>query len=573
MHVGFIPPIALPRLRDPRKRPRSTCSAASNASPSDEVPQFASRFGPPSVPESIKRLDMLEFQRRQEATPNPSLPPEVLESLFDKYPSIKKFHEAMQQEMQRDDYDPDDFRVYSWAYGYLRPRAMGRPLQALISFLLAYSTVKLVQYVRSRVSQLVLMNALVTADTVFTAAFAAVVPMFLCSWALYRARRNAVRTDGVRRSIVMFCLTAIALPGAWAMAATSNVGLAIVSSIFVRCMLFIPIWNWIDIRREASIGDALLAKVYRAWRFVASVTVLGFGNVLRILSLCVPHEVPGTVFGQKADGLRRALGKRFPVSCSLCNDPRGLFLLGGLVVMGLVAYTLYLLIFVTDCGRVNCHRECESVLTSFCVKKGIYQPNRHPGEVKNSLAAPNPDASFRASPPMLLRPDEDQLATNSAVMADKNMPIFAYLDKEEEIMKQTGVTQWLKYRSKQVPAYTEEEKEERDDRALLSWARPLAPEEEKLSIEDYFQTVEDDEYFYDPTTGNWVFVEGEGKDDDSKDKPENVLDLDGEDDEVLEIPEEWAPIIQKIMEGNKGEGGDKLDSQDDEDSPFTSVYV
>ncbi|PXF49683.1 hypothetical protein BWQ96_00561 [Gracilariopsis chorda] len=539
-------------------------------------------FGPPPIPDSIKRLDEFELERRQKPMPNP-LPPHFFESLFDQYPSVRKVHEAMTREMASDDYDPEDYRVYSWAYQQLRPTAIGLPLLSLIVGTTAFAIVKLIQYIRANLEKQILANMLVTADTVATGVLTGFIPVILLSWAWQKAHFNDVRTDGVRRSVTMFCLTALALPAVWAMSATTNVTLGIACALFVRFMLAFSIWGWVDLRREAFLGDALLARVYKAWRSCLTVGVLIFGSLLRSMAFLAPHEVPvKEVFGRHANSLRQALGKRFPVACSLCNDPRGLFLAGGLAIIALVSYVLYLAVFVTEFYQINCHRRCESPLTSLFVKKGIYQPNRHPDESKGSLSAPDPSMSFHPSPAMMLRPTKDWDSSTVQPLSGTNMPVFAYLKKEEEVMKTTGLTEWLKPRSEQVPAYDDESRMERDLDALLSWARPLKPEEEELSIDDYVQTVEDDEYMYDPTTGNWIFTDdlaesGKRKDgmDDRSDKMQ-PFELNGEEDEMVEIPPEWEPLVKRMLEKNAEHPFENQDDQqvdDDSDSPPVSIFA
>lgn len=221
------------------------------------------------------------------------------------------------------------------------------------------------------------------------------------------------------------------------------------------------------------------------------------------------------------------------------------------------------------------------------VKWALYQPNVHPDEMENSLSVPDTHRSFLPSAPMLLRRDE-ALSPDSMLVGEAIMPVMTYLDKENEILRRDGMETWLKPRTEQVPITKELSYEKRSLDALFTWSRPLLEDDEDKSFMDFFETLEDDEYVYDPVTGNWIFenagtlgdgvvsesgVQEDGAEqvtafsDTELDKEEGVVQARHDGDSlVLEVPSEMEPWLRRFVE----EEGTK---DDDRDDPSVPVYV
>lgn len=562
----------LSRHRALKSLSRVTCRAPDPSQPLSS---------PSNVPEWIHHLDLGERQRRQ----SPELPkvqPEVTERLRNEFPMAKQFFEHMDKQMALDDYDPSDDQVFSWLYKRTRPTLLATSFKSLVACFVAFFAVKLIQFIKLYEPKNVIANAIVSLDTVFTSLFVAIVPAFLLIWAFYKTRLRDADVDGIRRSLIMFSMTALTLPAVWAMTATANTSAGMVCGLFVRFMLMISLWWWSDLRQETSSKTALLGRVYRIWHTLVTLTVMLFGIASRLCHVAIPQIEVRSIFEQRADIIRVFLGNKFPVACSLCNDPGGLFLLGSLVIVGLTSYALYVLIFVTNCGQINRHRRTVSVLTSSMITRGVYQPNVHPEELRGRMSRCTENESFLPSKAMLLRPDKNLQVSDSMFFTTDDMPVFTYLKREEDVKDREGFAEWLKPRSKQFEVSGEVGETERDRRALILWARPLEPEEEKLSIEDFFQTVEDDEYLYDPVSGNWVFSDekleqireaGEKGDDQAEEsKLMDPFQLNGKDDEMIEVPAEWKPLINRIMQtGIKEQEGKSED--DDFNGDSKSAYA
>lgn len=124
--------------------------------------------------------------------------------------------------------------------------------------------------------------------------------------------------------------------------------------------------------------------------------------------------------------------------------------------------------------------------------------------------------SFLPSRAMLLRPRVGVSVDSSMLSNDPaTVPIFSLLEKEEEVMREEGIRQWIKPREEMF-----QQGREKDSalQGLLNWARPMDERDADLTFEEYFQTLEDDEFEYDPSSGDWIFGEKRNKND--KDHPD-----------------------------------------------------
>lgn len=270
--------------------------------------------------------------------------------------------------------------------------------------------------------------------------------------------------------------------------------------------LSVSLFYWLDLRREIAVCTAPFARLFRIWR-AAAAPVLILGGLARVVALWRPGQLPlGAAAVAAAGKTRASLAARFPVMLSLLRDAGGLAFGGGALLAGAVVYMVYLFAFVADFGRVRMHRDSRSLLTIACVRAGVYRSNASPWE-----AADGDNGSFLPSRAMLLRPREGMAMETSMLSNSAGVvPIFSLLDKEEEVMRKEGITRWIK---------TREELEEREGvsektrclDALLSWARPMEEEQLEMTFEEFFQTLEDDEFQYDPTSGDWIFGDGEGE--------------------------------------------------------------
>lgn len=539
-------------------------------------------LGQPPIPDSIRKLDHLELERRRNLPPLDPLPEDAKKALFDQYPLVAELDRQLQKEMASDDYDPSDHRVYSWAYEKLRPWAPSRVLQLLCLSIAAFGATKAFRYVSSHIPQPVIAAALVAIDSYATVAVFALLFAVLLPWLLFHKHR--VGTDGMRRAVIMCAATSTLLAPIAAIASTSNVHIALCCGVFVRSLCIpISLWYWNDLRREAFLSPTRVARLLSVWRFLVTLLITVFGTALRLIA--VFDLLPlSQIFYARARIIRMRLATRFPVALSLCGDPRGLFFLSSLIMAFSSFYLLYAFVFELDFFQKRLHRDSNSLFTRLMLSRGVYEPNIHPDEYAGRLSAPGDPKSLLPSPAMMLRYD-DQLfnADSNLLFSDGIMPILDFLDKEKAIMEKEGITRWLPPRFDQIPLseYLTEEKRSMD--ALISWARPLEDDDNDKSFIDYFETLEDDEYVYDPEGGNWIFEKAGTlrefdfeRDSNSSQQPsadegseEVVKDGSSHDeDDLIEVPRDLEPWLSRMLGEEEGKQAD-----DEGDAPSVSVYV
>lgn len=466
---------------------------------------------PFDAPDNVKRLDDLEAARQRRVAPIDgafALSEDVVAGLHARIPVLAEIDAKLGESLRRADWDPKDHRVYSWAWRNLSP---WRPSALLVTagVLAGASAVRAaVDYMRPRVSAAMLLRAAVRLDLVATIVLAGVVPVVLCAFALAVRSPRRVPTDAVRRSLVMFLSSAMVLPAVAAVAATGNAGLALGAGAAVRLLaLSTALWLWRDLRREVFLSRALLTRFFTAWRALATLLVILFGSALRVAALTyAPAASLKDTLAARATDLRLRLASRFPVALSLFADPRGLFFLASLVLIGATLYGMYVVVFVLDFFRVRHHRRTESVFASRLIRAGVYSPNVRPELATYLSSAPEGTEAFAAAPAMMLRKVTGLLGVESSMLSsDEPPPIFKMLDQEKVVMEAEGMTQWMPTRDQFVPLSENLSKAKRTTDALLTWARPLEESQQSLSFAEFFETLEEHEYMFDANSGQWIF--------------------------------------------------------------------
>lgn len=416
--------------------------------------------------------------------------------LFEREPYLREFDEALTTELERPDYDPNDYRAASWAYRKMKSRRSHPLLLAAVaaSAYFAMSRVLRGWVLADVVSFLLCVECRVAIVVAATGA------LLLCYGLC-----NESRVEGVNRTLIMFSMSSLWLGLVAMIASVGYGGAAALMGAAVRVVpLAMALWYWRDLIVEANEARSWYVRLYKVWRWVVTVVIIVGGGLTRIIGLeggGVEH-----MLANSASQLRRKIGQRFPVALSLCNDVGGLLFLACLGAGVGIAYFVYLIVYVSDLFQVRDHRKCVSILTRFFVKYGLYQPNVDPKDRFARLSGG--ELSLIPSPAMMLRRNNKYITADSRYLStDYTLPILSLLEKEEEILRNGGMASWMKPRGEDVPLENGLTYVERSTNALSTWARPLTPEENDMSFAEFFETVEDDEYRYDPESGNWVFTD------------------------------------------------------------------
>lgn len=526
---AFLPsapcrPRRAPSLRPPNTNPLRALRTSRGPRTARRAALHA-RLGPPAVPDDIKALDELERAHRASLAAEPPrarLSDDTRALLHAKYPFLAQQDRRMDALMSLPDYCPDDYRAYSWAYRTLRPWAPSRLLQLLGLVATLAAARAACQAVARRFPAPALAAGLARGDALATLVLAVVAPLLLTACALLQPRPD-YRTDGVRRMAVVHLLSSALLLPVAAVASVGHAAAAAAAGAVVRLgPMAMALWYWRDLRTEVRVGTAPLARVFRVWRALATVFVLAGGAAYRLAGFVPQLQFPSTqLLADAARNLRVRMGKRFPVAFSLCNDPRGLFFAACLALAMGAVYGLYVAVFVTDFGRISNHRKTSSLISSLMLRAEVYCPNEHPLKRENRRTGPKGTATFRPSPAMMLRKQDDFMTPDSGLTGnDYVMPIFTLLDHEKEICEKEGIDTWMKPRDLQIPLSENLSQSKRTRDALLTWARPLKEAEMDMSFAEFFDTLDDNEYQYDADSGDWVFSEEQGSAEDVKKKEE-----------------------------------------------------
>lgn len=442
---------------------------------------------------------------------------------------------------------------------------------------------------------------------------------------LLRAKRGHVSFDAAVRTLCMFTMSIVTLlPVAAVCATPPNATLACFAGVAVRAAMLLPaLWAWVDLRDELRINHSWVDPFLRAWRGFATIVVIIPGLLLRLSAVFIsflavvlktspassrtatatvataaattatgggggggmtlissiltsPFSVVGAwahwlvsnaniaaVMARHAESSRLYLAARFPVMCSLCNDPRGLYF-GAMLCLAVAAvYVSYIYFFASNLGRTDEHRQVNSPLTSLLVRLRVILPNIHPNAIaarrvvlngvdlgiqtnpssnsnssnsntnNNNIMMLDPNTSddeyndndsnkddnnrdydyadviagHQPSSIMLLsHADHTLLDVDSTILSTENaMPILAYLQSEEDIMRTEGATQWTTPHDQLFIPKNQDEMFKYSVDALLNWSRPIPRHQRHLSYEQFFQTLQDDQYAFDQDAGSWVF--------------------------------------------------------------------
>lgn len=518
------------------------------------------------------------------------------EELFQTYPYLREVAAQVEAGIAKDNYDPNDWRDFTWLYYRLETWHPSRFLQLLAAVATYAAARRVVSIIRARYTVPQLIALFVSTEVFIVPILAFAIPFLLMAYVMYR-HHGQPHSDGLTRNLVMYNLSALMLMPVAAMAATGNPVLSMTLGIWVRMGMQLPaLWFWYDLYHEVRVSDRPFAYVFRAWRWLVTYLVLLPGILLRTLALS--NRVPLTgMLVERATVLRLRIAKMFPVALSLFADPRGLFLAACLIASAVFVYMLHLVVYATPLFRIRNHRECNTWLTYALVQCKVILPNVHPEEARMKSTAPPNVKSYTPAAAMMLRYNDSVFELDSSFLTSEAiMPIFSYLEKEKEILKTEGATHWIKPRDEPAPDAGLVDELQLAKFALENWSRPLDSVEAEMNFTEYFQTINDDEYQYDPDSGNWVF-DDEALANQMTDQPVNPVDNnaidfntlerigpEGDDSIAISVPPELQPWLEKFAEQEKQRtgmdpwlekfvDGDETHNEDDTDDPPVTVFV
>lgn len=513
-----------------------------------------------------------------------NLSPEDEEALFKEFPALRGLMARLDVEMNKDDYDVNDWRVWTWAYNYLSSWYPSRFLQILFIAVIYYIVRLSIRAVQARFTISQVVTTIVAAETVITPILGVFVPVLITLY-LVQQHKGDVLFDGVTRLMVMFTLSSFALLPVAAICSTGNVGVAIYCGIFVRvAMMAMSLWYWGDLCFELLLSTSTVESLVRLWRWLVTVAIIIMGTAFRL----------ATIFGMdllknkmrlNAETIRIGLGKTFPTALSLCNDPRGLFFCAALLMSLIFFYILYLFIFALNFGQIHHHRNCRSWLPQSLISMGVFLPDIHPDALLQRISASDKSSSYVPSRAMLLHHEDSVVEVDSSFLStEASMPIFSYLEQEDEILAKEGASEWIKPRDEQLPVSKTLTAEKRSSGALLNWAQPLSPHEANMTFEEYFQTLQEDEYQYDPKSGNWIFdkeslggiraddgnrkgeIEETKRSSHEANSPPPDVPVDDSTKAEYATSTEFQPYLERFIEGSD-------ENKDDSDGPQNIVFV
>lgn len=486
------------------------------------------------IPPEIGEIDEQERRRRAQLPPTPKyqLSDAEKEILYQRIPELREIDARLQRELTK--IDLDDHRVGSWAYRELIHSHI--PWWIRPSFWIAALTATISLIVRVGLTTTSMVALLVERAI---GSIGALVWLFL-AFMTWSTRERRGRLDVLARCLVMFAMSCSSLVLISMIASVGHGVASTIAGVFVRFVpLIISLWWWSDLNEEIDHRDEPVFIVYKWWRAGMTLGVIIAGGFGRLLGV---NRGLGDVLALGAESLRHDLGKRFPVMLSLCRDPRGFHLAACLGILIGIGYLTYVMVFATDLMQERDHRRCETPLTRWLVARGVYRPDVRK-ELK-TLALSGGPGSFLPSPPMLLRKKEDDIATDSSYFTTEiTLPILSLLEKETEIMKKEGIDRWLKPRDEQIPLSENLTYAERSLSALENWANLPTDEEANMSYAEFFETLEEEDYTYDPNSGNWVFTDEPG---DVK-EPANMK-------EEETVPPMASGIMEKLRETEDEDG-------------------
>lgn len=458
------------------------------------------------IPSSMLELDEYLNQQPESSETVPRLSPEDEEELFKEYPMLRSLHDKTSVKLHSGKiftYN-DGSRAFSRLYHLLKPRYPNPYWLAAISLSVYFLARWCIRTIRSQYTISQIIATVLTVESFLVCVVAVAVPLLFTSFVV-TAQKDKPSIDCITRMLVMYSLSVLLLAPVAGTASTGNITLALNCGIIVRGGMLTPaLWYWEDLCDEHKFGITVLFDLFRWWRLLVTATVLIPGIIIRVLGLnnTLPFK---DAFHSNADLLRRRIGSRFPTACSLFNDPRGLYFLSAIFLMAAGSYLIYLIVFAVDFFKVRDHRKSKTVLSKLFVSKGIFQPDVHPEEIKGKLSAEDPSQAYLPAPAMLLKSQDRLFDPDSRFLAtEDSLPIFTLLDKEEEILRKEGAKEWIKPRDEQLPVTENYSEEQRAMDGLANWARPMEASEADQSFEEFFETIDESQYGYDPDSEEWV---------------------------------------------------------------------
>lgn len=487
-----------------------------------------------AIPDYIKDLDADEKRRRALISMNPPEPlsEEVIANLHKAVPGLADLDAAL-ADPRAPAFDPAKHEFYSWAYMHMRPWVPN-------AFFIAFASVASFAVLRAIAQRLtarfplpVIFGTAIAIDAWATPLLALVVPLILLRFAL---RRTGARSDALRRLLSMFLASAsLMLPTAF-LASSGAVRAALLSAFFIRAVpIPLSLWLWQDLSEDASRGK--LGGAFRAWRWLATLVVCGFGAALRaaVFLSSVEHDF-FFFMCEKTVPVRAFLGLRFPVAMSLMRDMGGLQCLVALIYAGALMYGMYIVAVATNFLAMRAHRRTNTPLTRFLMKAGMYEASEPPSRRRFTSTAPEGVGSYRPSSIMLLERVEGLLGRDSAMVMNEQRPVFLnLLDNEATQLAGNNATEWLPPRTEfQVPDGKLSLVDIRRN-SLLSWARPLREDQREQPFAQFFEQLGEDQYEYDATADEWKFTDAVN--DPNQEHEEFALDTDEEFEKFKEFME------------------------------------
>lgn len=474
-----------------RRRPRTTQSNF------DEIPDY------------VKQLDEDELFRRAELARNPPVPlsDEVVGNLKGLIPQLDQLDRELAVDKS---YDPNNPAVYSWAYLQLR-RAELKPIaRRLLGGILGYAILrKVLPMLKEAVSTLSIGGLAAIALKVDFWASASIgfsAPLFL----LLCLRGRDAGEDAMRRVLVMYLSCASLLLLSSIAVSTGAVRAATIPATVVR-LAVIPcaLWFWNDLRHDIASSRAFLAPLFKAWRILTAIFVCILGGLLRA-SILATHSPSAafTLLGRASSSLRESVGNHFPIALSLLLDPGGVQFLAFVAYTSCLLYGLYALFASTNFLSIRDHRSANLPLANLLASTGVYAGGYSTESTRRfTSTAPSGVKSYRPSSVMLLEKVEGLLASDSPLLGKEDRPAFLdLLDYEQVVMKQKDIKQWMPARNQFL---VEDDKlSERDIKmnALLTWARPLTERQTQMPFAQFFETLDENDYEYDPEADQWSFT-------------------------------------------------------------------
>lgn len=533
------------------------------------------------VPPIILKLDDYLDQQSKSTDGLPKLSPEFEEEILQEHSMLRPFHDCTSVRLSNGrvfSYD-DNSPVFSRLYCLLQPRYPNPYLLAVISVSLYFAARACIRMIQARCTTSQIIASIVRVESFLVCILAVAIPLLLTSYVV-ATQRHEPSADCVTRMLVMYCLSAAILAPIAGVASTGNITLALNCGIFVRCGMLAPaLWYWKDLCGEQALGISTLSRLFQAWRTIVTLTVLIPGIAIRVLGLANTLPFNIALF-TNADTLRRRIGSRFPVACSLFNDPRGLYFLSALFFIAAGSYLVYLVVFALDFCRVRDHRKSKTILSQLLINKGVFQPDIHPIEIEGKLSARDPSGAYLPSPTMLLKSKDSVFDPDSRFLSSEtSLPIFALLDNEEEVLRQEGAKEWIKTRDEQLPVTEDYSEKQRSIDSLLNWARPLEGSEAEQSFEEFFDTIDDSQYQYDHDSEEWVLKNRELFQRPPAQEPPIISEDDAKEDQRINdnltrfaTSSEMQPFLKKYIEDfDNGIRDDDDDGEEDEGS--ATVYV